>query len=112
MVQCHDNLFLVVDLRRANRHEFQSDGPGIVVRHALLGAEGDIVARLDAFVFGETERVMLDDFLGQGLRRWRGGSEGGEEGGGRGVGELGVENILVPGSRSRVAPCSLPERSS
>lgn len=35
--------------------------------HALLRREGDIVARLDELVFGETQTVALNNLLGQGL---------------------------------------------
>ena len=36
--------------------------------HALLRGKGDIVARLDELVFGETKTVTLNNLLCQGLR--------------------------------------------
>jgi len=38
------------------------------VGHALLGGKGDIVARLDELVFGESKTVALDNLLRQSLR--------------------------------------------
>ena len=81
-----------MDFRRADGHEFGRDGPGVVVGHAVVWGEGDVVAGFDGFVGGEALGVALHDFLGEGL-----GSAGCwgwsvEEVGG-GVGELGGEGI-------------------
>ena len=65
------------------------------MRHAVVWGECDIVARFDDFVFGQAEGVPLDDFLGQCLGSCRGGFESREEGRGGGIGELGVEHILI-----------------
>lgn len=52
----------------------------------MVGRECDIVASLDLLARGKSDRVSLDDLLGEGLR-CRGGwcIQGGEDVGGRGV---------------------------
>ena len=40
-------------------------GETIVMAHAVLGPDGDVVARADEFSAGEVDGVALDDFLGE-----------------------------------------------
>ncbi|KAJ8606714.1 hypothetical protein MRB53_040733 [Persea americana] len=47
MVQSHNNLFRIQDLRRSYAHEFCGDGPRVVVCHALLRCKCHIVAGFD-----------------------------------------------------------------
>ncbi|KAI7506260.1 Homoaconitase [Hortaea werneckii] len=67
----HDNLVGVVDLRGANGHELSRNGPGVVVGHAMMGREGDIVARLDHLAIRSAE-WWEEALLGKGARgEWR-----------------------------------------
>jgi hypothetical protein len=60
----------------------------------VVRGNGDIVAGLDEFVLGEPDGVLLDNFLGEGLRDARGCFEGREDGIGGGIGgELRVEDF-------------------
>ncbi len=42
----------------------------LIMRHALVRPQGDIVARLDKLAIWKANSVLLDDFLGQRLRDW------------------------------------------
>lgn len=75
--------------------ELEGNRPGVVVTHALVRLERDIVARLDDLAGREADGVALDKLLGQGLGRCDGGGvERGEEVGGVTVlTELRVEGL-------------------
>ena len=88
MVESHDDLAIVVHLGGANIHEFQSHWPTVVMRHAVVRGECDIVAGLDRFTRGEADRVSLDDLFGEGLGIGRGGGVL------RGEGSGGIEGAL------------------
>ena len=80
VVECADDLGRVVDLGRADGHEFCGDRPGVVMGHAVVWAECDIVSGLDVFAFWEADGIALDNLLCEGLW-YRGGGWGGLDAG-------------------------------
>lgn len=77
VVECHDDLAIIVDPGSADGEELLGDGPGVVMGHAVVGLDGDIVAGPHGFTDRETDSITLDNFLGQVLSgRWRGGGRG------------------------------------
>lgn len=104
VVQCHNNLFVVMDLGCANGHEFEGYRPAVVMRHAEPRGNGDIIATPDELPFWETDCKALYDLLGEGLGclRRSGRLERGEDLGDGGVFELSVEGILAPWCRRRI----------
>lgn len=70
MVQSHDDLVGVVKLRGANRHEFQSHRPRIVVGHASMRTDSHVVTGLDKFPSWQSDSISLDNLLGK--RLWHG----------------------------------------
>lgn len=45
--------------------ELLRDGPGVVVSHAVVGLDGDVVARAHGFASWEADGIALDYLLGQ-----------------------------------------------
>lgn len=89
-----------MDARGADAEELSGDGPGVIVRHAMMGGECDIVATSDEFPVRKPVGVELDDLFRECLRG--GGREVGfGEQVGRGVGKLGGEGIQDFGAASR-----------
>lgn len=101
MIQCKNYLAVVIDLGGADGHELEGNRPSVVVRHAVVGFEGDIVAGPDLLSGSETDGVLLDNLLGEGLRVDRSGRlRGGEEVEGiRGTVELRLEGVLPQRAR-------------
>jgi hypothetical protein len=83
MVERHDNLLGVVDSSRADGHELERNRPRVVVRHALMWLQGDIVARLEHLALGDANGMALHNLLGEGLRGLGCFLEAGQEAGGR-----------------------------
>lgn len=100
VVESHDDLTIVVDLGGADVHKLRGHWPTVVVRHAVVWGERDIVAGLDLLAGGEANRVFLDDLFGEGLGRGRSaGLLGGEDIGGIGDAlELRVKGLLPSGT--------------
>lgn len=96
MIQGKHYLAVVMDLGGARGHELQSNGPRVIVGHAVVRFYGDIVAGPDLLSGSETDRVLLDNLLGEGLGVDRSGRlRGGEEVEGvRDTVELRLEGVL------------------
>jgi hypothetical protein len=62
-----------MDLGGTNFHEFQSHWPTVVMCHAVVGGDCDIVAGPDHFTGGEANRVSLEDLFRESLGIGRGG---------------------------------------
>lgn len=78
VVERHDDLAIIVDAGGADGEELLGDGPGIVVRHAVVRLDRDVVAGAHNLADGETDSITLHYYLGQVLDGlWRG-SGGGE----------------------------------
>lgn len=75
VVECHDDLAIIVNAGGADGEELLGDRPGVVVGHAVVRLDGNIVAGPHGFTDGETHSITLYDFLGEvlgGRRRGRG----------------------------------------
>ncbi len=94
MVESHNNLLRVVDLACTNGHELQRNRPGIVMGHAVVRGESNVISRLHNLAICEAEGVSLYNLLGQGLWDTGGSFEGGKDRGGGRIDGLGVEDIL------------------
>lgn len=66
VVQCDDDLLAFMDLG-GQGHELESHSGSVVVGHAMVRRESDIIARLDHLPRCESNRVSLYNLLGQGL---------------------------------------------
>jgi hypothetical protein len=88
-------LTVVVNLGSANFEELLCDGPCVVVAHAMVRGECDVVSRLDLFAGSKSYSVLLGDLLDESLRVLNGRSplilESRRS---RGVLKLGVESML------------------
>lgn len=100
MIERHDDLTRVVDARGPDAKKLACHGPGVVVRHAMVGRERNIVATSDEFSVGKALRVKLDDLLGERLRSVGWEVTFGEEVG-RSIGELGRKGVQKFGMISR-----------
>jgi len=96
VVESHNDLAIVVDLGGTSLHELQSHWPTVIVRHAVVRGECDIVAGLDYFTRSEADRVSLDDLFGEGLGVGRSGGllNGQRSGGIEGAFGLRWEDVL------------------
>ncbi len=53
----------VVNRAGADGQELGNDGAGVVVRHHVLGPDGDVVPRMHRFSLGQPDRVTVGDLL-------------------------------------------------
>ena len=103
-----------MDSGGANLEELLCDRPCVVVAHAMVRSECNVVSRLDLLAWGESNSILLSDLFDEGLGVLNGGSllelESRRS---RGVLELGVESVLL--SRTclvgAVLGCGESERS-
>ena len=95
MIDRYDNLVRILNLGRADRHEFQRNWIGIIMTHDLIRLQSDIVTRLNELAVRKADSVALYNFLGQGLRNRARRLQGGQNRGGGGVGELRVEGLDI-----------------
>lgn len=94
VIEGHDDLVGVIDLGGTNAHELEGYGPGVVVCHALVWLQGDIVAGTEDLALGYTNSMALDNLFGESLGCLWGFLECGEE---ASCGALleGMEDVLV-----------------
>lgn len=81
----------------ANLEELLSDRPSVIVTHAMMGRECDVVSGLDLLAGSESYSVLLGDLFDEGLRVLDGRGLLVLESGrcSRCVLELGVESVLL-----------------
>jgi hypothetical protein len=72
------------------------------MRHALVRAQGDVVARLDKFAIRKANSMLLDDFLGQRLGDWGRCLQGIQEGSRSRIIKLGVKRMEFSARVTRV----------
>lgn len=106
VIDRYDNLVRILNLGRADRHEFQRNWIGIIMAHDLIRLQSDIVTGLNELAVREADSVTLYNFLGQGLRNRARCLQGGQNRGGGGVGELRVEGLDILPRRARIGDVS------
>jgi len=103
-----------VDLGGADFEELLCDRPCVVVAHAMVRSECNVVSSLNLLAGGESNSILLSDLFDEGLGILNDGSllelESRRS---RGVLELGVEGILLPRTClvGAVLGCGESERS-
>jgi hypothetical protein len=68
MVKGEDDLLWAIDLRSSHRHELEGDRPRVIVGHAVLGGQTDIVAAPNELSLRQIDRIALYNLFRQSLR--------------------------------------------
>lgn len=79
VIQSHDNLAAIMDLGGANVHPFLDDWKTVIMGHAAVRRDGDVVAGMDRLAGRKADGVSLDDLLSERLRLSHGWWGGGED---------------------------------